>query len=64
MAGFAGYHEAMNFAANWPVILVALAAFVVLAGVLRKLAKLAFVGVALGAIGLFLWPLVNDAYYS
>lgn len=52
----------MDFAANWPVILVALAAFIVLAGVLRKLAKLAFIGVAIGALGLFLWPIVNANY--
>ena len=54
----------MNFAANWPVLLVALAAFIILAGVLRKIAKLAFIGVALGALALFLWPLVNNAYSS
>ena len=51
----------MNFAEQWPLILVALAVFIVLTGLLRRVAKLAFVGVALGAIGLVLWPMVSGA---
>lgn len=46
------------FAENWPVILVILAVVLLFMGLIRKLVKLAFIGVALGAIGLFLWPLV------
>jgi len=46
------------FADNWPLLLVAFAAVVVITAVLRKLAKLAFIGVALGAIGLVLWPVI------
>lgn len=51
----------MNFAEQWPLILVALAVFIIFTGLLRRVAKLAFVGVALGAIGLVLWPMVSGA---
>ena len=47
------------FADNWPVILVVLAVALIFVGLLRKLVKLAFMGVALGAIGLFIWPMVS-----
>lgn len=47
------------FADNWPVILVVLAVVLIFMGLLRKLVKLAFIGVALGAIGLFIWPMVS-----
>ncbi len=46
------------FAENWPVILVILAVVLLFMGLIRKLVKLAFIGVALGALGLFIWPLV------
>lgn len=45
----------MEFQTDWPVILVGLAVVIIATGLIRKLAKLAFVGVALGAIGLFIW---------
>lgn len=48
----------MDFADQWPLLLVALAVFIILTGLLRKVAKLAFLGVALAAIGLVLWPMV------
>ncbi len=48
------------FGNNWPILLVALALFIIGAGLMRKIAKLAFVGVALGAVGLFLWPIVSE----
>lgn len=50
----------MDFANQWPLILVALAAFIIFAGILRKVAKLAFIGVALAAFGLVLWPMINS----
>jgi hypothetical protein len=50
----------MDFATQWPLILVVLAAFIILAGLLRKIAKLAFFGVALAALGIFIWPFVAD----
>jgi hypothetical protein len=51
----------MDFADQWPLVLVALAVFIVVAGLVRRLAKLAFIGVALAAVGLVLWPLVAGA---
>lgn len=51
----------MSFAESWPLILVALAVFIIIAGLLRKIAKAAFVGIALAAIGLFLWQAVGTA---
>ncbi len=49
------------FADNWPVLLVALAIFIIGAGLMRKVAKLAFIGVAVGALGLVLWPYVSPS---
>ncbi len=49
------------FANNWPIILVALAVFIIGAGLLRRVAKMAFFGVAVGVLGLFLWPLVSES---
>lgn len=51
----------MDFADQWPLVLVALAVFIVVTGLMRRIAKLAFVGVALAAVGLVLWPLVAGA---
>jgi hypothetical protein len=51
----------MDFADNWPLLLVALAAFMIVASVLRRIARMAFAGVALAAIGLFLWPMVSSS---
>lgn len=50
----------MDFADQWPLLLVALAVFIIVTGLLRKVAKLAFIGIAIGAIGLVLWPMVSD----
>ncbi|MEM7272345.1 MAG: hypothetical protein AAF547_04630 [Actinomycetota bacterium] len=49
------------FADNWPLVLVALAAFIIVTGLMRRVAKLAFIGVALGALGLVLWPMVSTS---
>ena len=46
------------FANNWPMLLVALGVFIVLSGLMRRLAKLAFLGIALGVVGLIAWPMV------
>ena len=46
------------FADNWPALLVILAVLLVVMGLLRRLIRLAFFGVALGAIGLVLWPYI------
>lgn len=51
----------MSLVDQWPLILVALAVFIIVAGVLRKIAKLAFIGLALAAVGLVLWPMVSGA---
>jgi len=51
----------MDLADQWPLILVALAVFIIVAGVLRKIAKLAFMGVALAAVGFVLWPIASAA---
>lgn len=51
----------MDFADQWPLLLVALAVFIIVTGLMRRLAKLAFVGIALGAVGLVLWPIVAGA---
>ena len=48
------------FADNWPVLLVGLAVLMVFMGLIRKLVKLAFIGVAIGVIGLILLPLVTN----
>ena len=52
----------MDFANHWPLLLVGLAAFIVLAGLMRRVAKLAFLGVAIGAAGLVLWPMVSESF--
>lgn len=49
------------FANNWPMLLVALGVFVVLSGIMRRLARLAFLGVALGVLGLIVWPVVSGS---
>lgn len=49
------------FADNWPMLLVALGVFIVLTGVMRRLAKLAFLGVALGVVGVIVWPMVSGS---
>lgn len=49
------------FGNNWPLLLVGLAIFIIGAGLMRKIAKMAFIGVALGALGLVLWPMVSSS---
>ncbi len=49
------------FIDNWPLILVALALFIIVAGLIRRVAKLAFLGVAIGALGLVVWPYVTGS---
>jgi hypothetical protein len=51
----------MDFADQWPLLLAALAAFIIVTGILRRLAKLAFFGVAIGAVALVLYPLVSES---
>lgn len=48
------------FSSNWPVLLVVLGLLLVFMGLLRKLVKLAFFGVVLGVLALFLWPFVSS----
>ena len=50
------------FADNWPMLLIALGVFIVLSGLIRKLAKLAFFGVAIGVLGLIIWPMVSSSF--
>ncbi len=50
------------FANNWPMLLVALGVFIVLSGVIRKLAKIAFLGVGLAVLGLLIWPSVSNSF--
>ncbi len=49
------------FADNWPTLLIGLGIFIVVSGLVRRVAKLAFLGIALGAIGLVLWPMVSSS---
>lgn len=49
------------FVSNWPVLLVVLAVVMVGTAVIRKLAKLAFIGVVIGVIGLVVWPAVTGS---
>lgn len=49
------------FANNWPVLLITLAIFIIVAGLMRRVAKIAFFGIALGAIALVVWPMVSDS---
>ncbi|MEM9565107.1 MAG: hypothetical protein AAGA93_20960 [Actinomycetota bacterium] len=51
----------MDFADQWPLLLAALAVFIIITGLLRRVAKLAFVGVAIGAVALVLFPMVSDS---
>ena len=48
------------FASNWPVILVVLAVALVVLGLLRRLVKLAFMGVALAVIGFAIWSAIGS----
>ncbi|MDH4074554.1 MAG: hypothetical protein OEY41_15825 [Acidimicrobiia bacterium] len=48
------------FSENWPVLLVLLGLLLVFIGLIRKLIKLAFVGVAVGVVALVLWPMVSS----
>jgi len=50
------------FANNWPMVLIALGIFIVLSGLIRRVAKLAFLGVALGVLGLIIWPMVSTSF--
>lgn len=47
------------FSNNWPVLLVGLGIYIIISGITRRLAKLAFLGVVLGAVGLVIWPSVS-----
>ncbi|MGF1599645.1 MAG: hypothetical protein ACFCVK_22485 [Acidimicrobiales bacterium] len=47
------------FAGNWPVVLVVLAVALILVGMVRRLLKLAFLGVVLAVVGLVIWPLLH-----
>jgi hypothetical protein len=49
------------FASNWPVLLVLLAVAMVGIAIVRKLVKLAFIGVVVGVIGFIIWPAVTSA---
>lgn len=49
------------FAANWPTVLIGLGIFIVLSGLVRRVAKLAFLGVAVGVFGLIIWPMVSTS---
>ncbi|MDH3299644.1 MAG: hypothetical protein OES24_03970 [Acidimicrobiia bacterium] len=49
------------FVDNWPTLLIGLGIFIVLSGLVRRVAKLAFLGIALGAVGLVLWPMVSSS---
>ncbi len=49
------------FADNWPTVLIALGIFIVVSGLVRRVAKLAFLGAALGVLGLIIWPMVSSS---
>ena len=51
----------MDLADQWPLLLVALALLIIVTGVVRRVAKLAFVGVVIGAVGLVIWPMVSES---
>lgn len=56
------YIDAMEwFSDNWPMALVALGAFIIVSGIVRRLAKLAFLGIAVGVLGLIVWPMVSGS---
>ncbi|MDH4279522.1 MAG: hypothetical protein OEZ14_02295 [Acidimicrobiia bacterium] len=50
------------FANNWPTLLIGLGVFIVLSGLVRRVAKLAFLGIALGVFGLIIWPMVSSSF--
>lgn len=45
---------------NWPVVLVALAVALVVLGLVQRLLKLAFIGVALAVIGFAIWSAIGS----
>lgn len=49
------------FASNWPIVLIGLGVFIVISGLIRRVAKLAFVGLAVGVFGLVIWPMVSTS---
>lgn len=49
------------FVDNWPTLLIVLGVFIVLSGLVRRVAKLAFLGIALGVVGLIIWPMVSSS---
>lgn len=49
------------FADNWPMLLIVLGIFIVVSGLIRRVAKLAFLGIALGVFGLIVWPMVSSS---
>lgn len=49
------------FGNNWPLLLAGLALFIIVTGLMRRLAKLAFFGVALAAVALLVWPVVSES---
>lgn len=55
-------HAMEWFANNWPMLLIGLGVFIVLSGVIRKVAKLAFFGIAVGVLGLIIWPMVSASF--
>jgi len=50
------------FANNWPMLLIGIGVFIILSGVIRKVAKLAFFGIAVGVLGLIIWPMVSASF--
>ena len=50
------------FSNNWPTLLIGLGAFILVSGLIRKLAKLAFLGVGLAVLGFLLWPTVSSSF--
>jgi len=50
------------FANNWPMLLIGIGVFVIVSGLMRKVAKLAFLGVAIGVLGLIIWPMVSSSF--
>lgn len=50
------------FADNWPTLLIGLGVFIVLSGLVRRVARLAFLGIGLGVLGLIIWPMVSSSF--
>ncbi len=46
------------FVDNWPAVLIILAVLMVVLGLVQRLVKLAFVGAAVGVIGVVAWPFI------